>query len=99
VSHFEEFDRRKAEGAARDYGDLTPEEQAAWKREVGITETAAGFTLGEPQVSDEERRLREALFGLNRALDPDGEGDAFDRLRRARDEVWSLGAELYGWSG
>lgn len=49
-------------------------------------------------VGDDERRLREALYALNRAIEPDGEGDAFDRLRRVRDKVFSLGVELYGWS-
>lgn len=28
------------------YEDLTPEERAAWKKEVGITEHSGGFTLG-----------------------------------------------------
>jgi hypothetical protein len=51
---------------------------------------------GRFSVSEDERRLREALFALNRAIDPSR--DDQERLVRVRDEAWELGVELYGWT-
>jgi hypothetical protein len=106
VTHFEDFDRRKAEGAAR------AEEAARSSRGEGWD--ASLDPSGRFPVPDEERRLREALFGLNRTLPanylelvnapvpPLEEGGrerlAIMQLARVRDVVWQLGVDLYGWS-
>lgn len=68
MSHFEDFDRRKAELAE----------------------------AGQKEKTEDERRLKESLHALNRAIHPE-RPDA--RLIRARDEVWALGTDLYGWTG
>lgn len=84
MSHFEEFDHRKAVAAARaDTGE---------ERDASLDET------GRFPLQEEERRLREALWALNRTIVPDMPETHEARIRRIRDGVWELGVELYGWS-
>lgn len=52
-------------------------------------------------ASDNEKSLRESLYKLNQAIDPD---DVTDKgkarnahLEHIRDQVWDLGKSLYGW--
>lgn len=85
MTHFEDFDKRKAVSAA--------------KAETGEGRDASLDVTGRFPLQEEERRLLEALWAINRAiLDPDEPHGHFDRLKRTRDEVWDLGVDLYGWT-
>lgn len=46
--------------------------------------------------AEDEKRLREALHALNRAIDP--ARDDQEKLVNTRDQVWDLGVKLYGWT-
>lgn len=56
----------------------------------------------EDDAPEDEKRLKEALYALNRAIMPDDESFTGPtrnaRLERIRDEVWDLGRGLYGWT-
>lgn len=67
----------------------------------GICELDPMTFIPDEAASDEEKRLRDALYALNNAILPDDTSFTGpirnSSIEKARDEIWSLGKDLYGW--
>lgn len=55
----------------------------------------AARAVNEAWAAEDEKRLREALHALNRAIDPEWPRP---EVVKARDEVWELGVRTFGWT-